>query len=173
MTAIRRQKLLDVLLGYLVEVIDQDEEIYDVLHGTIGMTNAEIRECGLDFLDAYFQTESDQDRLMQKIEHCYQQRRRKWSQMAPEQILARVDEIHAATVVYRVLTRRGVTEDDASWLVRFRNPLAVVSDAWQYANDMDSIICESRMDGLITDIRDRGDAEEDYAMDDDAPPQEN
>ena len=173
MTAIRRQKLLDEMIGYLIEVIDQDEEVYNVLHGTIGMSNAEIRECGLDFLDSYFQTESDRDRLMQKIEHCYQRRRRKWSQMAPEQILAKIDEIHAATVVYRVLTRRGVSEDDASWLVRFRNPLAVVSDAWEYANDLDSIICEERLDVLITELRDRGDAEEDYAMDDDAPPQEN
>lgn len=173
MTAIRRHKLLDEMIGYLIEVIDQDEEVYNVLHGTIGMSNAEIRECGLDFLDGYFQTESDRDRLMQKIEHCYQRCRRKWSQMTPEQILDEIDEIHAASVVYRVLTRRGVSEDDASWLVRFRNPLAVVSDAWQYANDLDSVICESRIDGLITDIRDRGDAEEDYAMDDDAPPQEN
>ena len=150
MTAIRRQKLLDEMIGYLIEVIDQDEEVYNVLHGTIGMSNAEIRECGLDFLDSYFQTENDRDRLMQKIEHCYQRCRRKWSQMTPEQILDEIDEIHAASVVYR-----------------FRNPLAVVSDAWQYANDLDSVICESRIDGLITDIRDRGDAEEDYAMDDD------
>jgi hypothetical protein len=167
MTAIRRQKLLDEMLGYLAELIDQDEELYNVLHGTIGMTNAEIRECGLDFLDGYFQTESDRDRLMQKIEHCYQRCRRKWSQMTPEQILDEIDEIHAASVVYRIITRCGVSEDDASWLVRFRNPLAVVSDAWQLSNDIDSVICESRMDGLIAELHDRGDAEQDYAMDDD------
>ena len=173
MTAIRRHKLLDEMIGYLIEVIDQDEEVYNVLHGTIGMSNAEIRECGLDFLDGYFQTECDRDRLMQKIEHCYQRRKRKWSQMTPEQILDEIDEIHAASVVYRIITRCGVSEDDANWLVRFRNPLAVVSDAWQYANDLDSVICESRIDGLITELRDRGDAEEDYTMDDDASPQEN
>lgn len=173
MTAVRRHKLLNEMISYLVEAIDQDEEIYNVLHGTIGMTNAEIRECGIDFLDSYFQTESDQDRLMQKIEHCYQRCRRKWSQMTPEQILEEIDEIHAATVVYRIITRRGVTEDDASWLVRFRNPLVVVSDMWQYANDLDSIICEERLDYLITELRDRGNAEEDYVMEDDEPQKEN
>ena len=173
MTAIRRQQIMSAMFNYLAERIDQDEEIYNVLHGVIGMTHEEIRDCGLFYLVSFFQPETDQDRLMQKIEHCYQRCRRKWSQMTPEQILEEIDEIHAATVVFRVLTRRGVNEDDASWLVRFRNPLAVVSDAWQYANDLDSIICESRVDGLITDIRDRGDAEEDYAMDDDAQPQEN
>ena len=173
MTAIRRQKLLDEMIGYLIEVIDQDEEVYNVLHGTIGMSNAEIRECGLDFLDGYFQTETDQERLMQKIEHSYRTFQVKWSKMTPEQIINTIDEVYAVTVVNRVLTRRGVSEDDASWLVRFRDPLAVVSDAWEYANDLDSIICEERLDVLITELRDRGDAEEDYAMDDDAPPQEN
>ena len=167
MTAIRRHKLLDEMIGYLIEVIDQDEEVYNVLHGTIGMSNAEIRECGLDFLDGYFQTESDRDRLMQKIEHCYQRRRRKWSQMASEQILDEIDEIHAVSVVYRVITRCGVSEDDASWLVRFRNPLILISDAWQLFNDMDSCICEERLDALITEVRDRGNAEEDYVMEDD------
>ena len=170
MTAIRRQKLLDEMLGYLAELIDQDEELYNVLHGTIGMTNAEIRECGLDYLDPYFQTESDRDRLMQKIEHGYQRCKRKWSQMTPEQILDEIDEIHAATAVYRILTRRGVSEDDASWLVRFRNPLIVVSDEWQQANDIDCFICEERLDVLITDLRDRGDAESNYVMDDEPEP---
>ena len=167
MTAIRRHKLLNEMISYIAEVIDQDEELYNILHGTFAMTNAEIRECGINFLDDYFQADSDKDRLMQKIEHCYQRCRRKWSQMTPEQILDEIDEIHAVSVVYRIITRSGVSEDDTRWLVRFRNPLAVVSDAWQYANDLDSVICESRIDGLITDIRDRGDAEEDYAMDDD------
>ena len=173
MTAIRRQQIMNALFSYLAELIHQDKEIYNVLHGTIGMTHEEITDCGLFYLVGCFQPENDQDRLMQKIEYCYERCKRKWSKMTPEQILEEIDEIYAATVVYRVLTRRGVSEDDASWLVRFRNPLAVVSDAWQYINDLDSIICESRMDGLITDIRDRGDAEEDYAMDDDASLPEN
>ena len=167
MTAIRRHKLLNETIGYLVEMIDQDEEIYNVLHGSIGMTNAEIRECGIDYLDDYFQTESDRDRLMQKIEHSYRAFQVKWSKMTPEQIINTIDEVYAVTVVYRVLTGRGVSEDDASWLARFRNPLAVVSDAWQYANDIDSCICEERMDVLIKDLRDRGNAEEDYVMEDD------
>ena len=173
MTTVRRQQIMSAMFNYLAELIDQDEEIYNVLHGVIGMTHEEIRDCGLFYLVGYFQPETDKDRLMQKIEHGYQRCRRKWSQMTPEQILEEIDEIHAVTVVYRVLTRHGVSEDDASWLVRFRTPLAVVSDAWQYANDMDCIICEERLDVLITELRDRGSAEVDYTMDNDAPPQEN
>ena len=106
MTAIRRHKLLNEMISYIAEVIDQDEELYNILHGTFGMTNAEIRECGINFLDDYFQADSDKDRLMQKIEHCYQRCRRKWSQMTPEQILDEIDEIHAVSVVYRVITER-------------------------------------------------------------------
>lgn len=167
MTAIRRHKLLNEMISYIAEVIDQDEELYNILHGTFGMTNAEIRECGIDFLDDYFQADSDKDRLMQKIEHSYRAFQVKWSKMTPEQIINTIDEVYAVTVVYRVLTRRGVSEDDASWLARFRNPLIVISDAWQLFNDIDSCICEERMDVLIKDLRDRGNAEEDYVMEDD------
>ena len=167
MTAIRRHKLLNEMIGYIAEVIDQDEELYNILHGTFGMTNAEIRECGIDYLDDYFQAETDQDRIMQKVEHCYQRCRRKWSKMTPEQILDEIDEIHAVNTVYRILTRQGVTGDGAGWLVRFRNPLIVISDAWQLSNDIDSCICEERLDALITELRDRGNVEEDYVMEDD------
>ena len=167
MTAIRRHKLLNEMIGYIAEVIDQDEELYNILHGTFGMTNAEIRECGIGYLDDYFQAETDQDRIMQKVEHCYQRCRRKWSKMTPEQILDEIDEIHAVNTVYRILTRQGVTGDGAGWLVRFRNPLIVISDAWQLSNDIDSCICEERLDALITELRDRGNVEEDYVMEDD------
>ena len=173
MTAIRRHKLLNETIGYLVEMIDQDEELYNILHGTFGMTNAEIRECGINFLDDYFQADNDKDRLMQKIEHSYRTFQVKWSKMTPEQIINTIDEIHAVSVVYRVITRSGVSEDDAGWLARFRNPLIVISDAWQLSNDIDCLICEERLDALITELRDRGNAEEDYVMEDDAQPQEN
>ena len=170
MTTIRRHKLLNEIIGYIAEVIDQDEEIYNVLHGTIGMTHAEIRECGIDYLDDYFQAETDQERLMQKIEHSYQQCKSKWSKMTPEQIINTIDEVYAVTAVYRIISRSGVSEDDASWLVRFRNPLVVVSDAWQLANDIDCLICEERMDALIKDLQDRGDVEADYVMEDEQKP---
>ena len=113
---------------------------------------------GINFASARKKFSEDQKKLRKEYEAAG---------MTPEQILDEIDEIHAVSVVYRVITRSGVSEDDTRWLVRFRNPLAVVSDAWQYANDMDSIICEERLDYLITELRDRGDAEEDYAMDDD------
>ena len=87
MTAIRRHKLLNEMIGYIAEVIDQDEELYNILHGTIGMTHEEIRECGIDYLDDYFQAETDQERLMQKIEHSYRTFQVKWSKMTPEQII--------------------------------------------------------------------------------------
>ena len=167
MTAIRRQQIMRAMFNYLAELIDQDEEIYNVLHGVIGMTHEEIRDCGLFYLIGYFQPETDQDRLMQKIEHRYQERKRKWSKMTPEQILDEIDEIYAVNAVYRIITRSGVPEDDAGWLIRFRNPLIVISDAWQLSNDIDSCICEERLDALITELRDRGNAEEDYVMEDD------
>ena len=173
MTAIRRQQIMSAMFNYLAELIDQDEEIYNVLHGVIGMTHEEIQDCGLFYLVGYFQPETDQDRLMQKIEHRYQDCKRKWSKMTPEQLLDEIDEIYAVNAVYRIITRNGISEDAASWLVRFRDPLAVVSDAWAYANDLSSLICEERLDVLIEELQDRGDAELDYVLEDDAPPQEN
>ena len=71
MKAERRRRLLDETVGYLVEAIHDDEELFHVLHETLGMTQKEIRECGIDCLDAFFQTDPDYDRLMEKVERCY------------------------------------------------------------------------------------------------------
>ena len=110
MTAIRRHKLLNEMIGYIAEVIDQDEELYNILHGTFGMTNAEIRECGINFLDDYFQADNDKDRLMQKIEHSYRTFQVKWSKMTPEQIINGVRSCRYGTQL-GVRTRRSEDRD--------------------------------------------------------------
>lgn len=167
MTEERKQQIMGSIFNYLAELIHQDEELYNVLHGAIGMTQEEIRDCGLFYLIGCFRPETAHDRLIHKIERGYRAYMQKWALCFPDQIIDAIDEIHAVSVAYRILSRRGVSKDNADWLVRFSDPLMVVSDAWMVANDIDDWICEDRMEKIVDEMRDRGVDETEYALDED------
>ena len=167
MKAERRRRLLDETVGYLVAAIHGDEELFSILHGTLGMTQEEIRECGIDYLDGFFQTDPDYDRLMEKVERCYKDFRWMWNTTKhPDEIFDAAEKICAVTVCYRLLKSKALSDESVRWLARFRNPLAVVSDAWSLAFDIDRFLAEDRLGMLVEDVRARGNAEEDYELDD-------
>ena len=167
MKAERRRRLLDETVGYLVEAIHDDEELFHVLHETLGMTQKEIRECGIDCLDAFFQTDPDYDRLMEKVERCYKDFKWMWNtQKYQDEVYEAAGKISAVTVCYRLLKSKALSKESVRWLARFRNPLAVVSDAWELAFDFDRLLAEDRLGMLVEDVRARGNAEEDYELDD-------
>ena len=167
MTSKRKSQLISNMLDYLTELIHDEAELFDVLYGSLGMSGKEIHEVGIDYLDGYLRPGSLCDRLAGKIERGYRAYMQKWALCFPDQIIDAIDEIHAVSVAYRILTRRGVSEDNADWLIRFNDPLMVVSDAWMLANDIDDWICEDRLEKIVDDLRDRGDAEVEYALDED------
>lgn len=167
MTSKRKSQLIHNMVGYLIKHINDEALLFDVLYGSFGMSGEEIHEVGIHFLDGYLEPDNSIDRLTEKIEKCYKAYMQKWALCFPDQIIDKIDEIHAVSVAYRILTRRGVSEDNADWLVRFSDPLAVVSDAWMLANDIDDFICEARLEKVIDGLRDRGDAEVEYALDED------
>ena len=105
-----------------------------------------------------------QDRLREKIERCYNEYEAKWLSMTPEQLVYICEEVYAVTLTYKVITREGVPHETVDWLQRFKDPLQVISDAWRYANDMDTVICEAQFDSLIDDLYDKRDAENEYSM---------
>ena len=104
--------------------------------------------------------------LMDKIERCYEEYEAKWLRMTPKQLLFFCEEVYAVTLTHEILALGGVPNDAAGWLLRFKDPLQVISDAWRYANDLDSCMCESRFDALIDEWLDKRDAEEEYTLED-------
>ncbi len=165
----RRHRLLDATVGYLIEEIQGDEELFNVLHGTLGMTKEEIRECGIDYLDGFFQTDPDYDRLMEKVERCYKDFKWMWNTAKyQDEVFDAAEKIYAVTVCYRLLKSKALSDESICWLARFRNPLAVVSGAWSLVFDFDRFLAEDRLGMLVEDIRAHGNAEEDYELDDDS-----
>ena len=56
-----------------------------------------------------------------------------------------------------------VTEEDAAYLLRFKNPLEVVAAAWQEMNGSGGII-DDDMKHILWELRDRQDAEPNFEI---------
>ena len=101
-------------------------------------------------------------RFEQKIRECFEQYEKGWLQKSPEALIEEADEIAS---VQRMAKELPVTaeERDMEYLLRFKNPLEVVSDRWRNETSMES----QNDDGLsyvLWELRDRQDAEYDYEM---------
>ena len=55
MTGNRSHELLNEAVGWIAEHISDDEELYNSLHMVIGLYDDEIEECGIDYLNQYFE----------------------------------------------------------------------------------------------------------------------
>lgn len=103
-------------------------------------------------------------RLRTRVENNYIFYRENWLQMTPEELVDRCEELEAVTRMAKELPT-AVTEADAEYLLRFRNPLQVVSDGWISRNGMDSLIVDDEMFHLLWSLRDRGCDEDEYELD--------
>ena len=109
-------------------------------------------------------------RLQQKVAHNYASFREQWLKLSPAELIDRCEELEAVTRMARTLPD-ALSEDDAEYLLRFKNPLEVVSDAWVSRNGIDALIVDDEMGHLLWSLRDHGNAEDDYEMEDDDPEQ--
>lgn len=57
-----------------------------------------------------------------------------------------------------------VSEEDAEYLLRFKNPLEVVSDEWISRNGMDSLVVDEEMSHILWSLQDMGEAEAFYEL---------
>ena len=57
------------------------------------------------------------------------------------------------------------SEEDMEYLLRFKNPLQVVSDYWLAGIDFKNMTIGNDFEKIIFDLRDTGDAEGDYELD--------
>ena len=57
----RKTELIDKFLAYMLEHYENDEDLYLVLTGPIGMTREEINDFGIEGLDEYFDKNNRSD----------------------------------------------------------------------------------------------------------------
>ena len=101
-------------------------------------------------------------RFEQKIRECFEQYEKGWLQKSPEALVEEAAEIASVQRMARELPS-SATEEDMAYLLRFKNPLEVVSDRWRSETDM-GLQSDSGLDHVLWELRDRQDAEYDYEM---------
>ena len=113
---------------------------------------------------------SSETRLEQKVADNYASFREEWLKLPPAELINRCEEVEAVTRMAQTLPD-SVSAENAEYLLRFKNPLEVVSNAWISRNGIDSLIVDDEIRDLLWSLRERGDAEDDYEMEDDDPEQ--
>ena len=70
-------------------------------------------------------------------------------------MIERCEELEAVTRMAKELPS-AVSEEDAEYLLRFYDPLEVVSDEWISRNGINSLIVDDEMSHLLWSLQDRG-----------------
>ena len=109
-------------------------------------------------------------RLKLKVRDNYAKFKEAWLKLSPAELIDRCEELEAVTRMAEALPS-AVSEENAEYLLHFKNPLEVVSDAWISRNGIDALIVDDEMSHLLWSLRDRGDAEDYYETEDDDPEQ--
>ena len=101
-------------------------------------------------------------RFERKIRECFEQYEKGWLQKSPEALVEEAAEIASIQRMAKELPS-SAAEEDMAYLLRFKNPLEVVSDRWRSETSM-GLQSDSGLDHVLWELRDRQDAEYDYEM---------
>ena len=100
--------------------------------------------------------------LKEKLQTCFDRYKAGWLQKRPEVLIEEAEEIASVQRMFRELPD-AVTEEDAEYLLRFKNSLEVVSDRRQSMNGSGTVV-DDDMSYILWDLRDKQSAEFDYEM---------
>lgn len=163
MTQERKNQLYDQMIAWICEHIQNDEDLFLTLHGCFGMTKEELHDHCIERLDSFFSKDDPRTLLKLKVMANYEEFKAGWLQMEPGDLIAQCAQIEGVTRMMQTLPS-SVSDEDAQYLLRFKNPLEVVSDEWLSRNSMESLVVDDEMSHLLWSLRDHGDAEQFYEM---------
>lgn len=127
------------------------------------MTKKEVFEAYPNIKNLIVGDSSPRSLLKQKVNTNFAGYKEQWLKMSPTELIDRCEELEAVTRMAQELPS-AVSDEDAEYLLRFKNPLEVVSDEWISRNGIDSLIVDDEMSHLLWSLQDRGDAEQCYEM---------
>ena len=162
MTQERKDQLYDEMFGWICEHIHDSKDLYITLHKHFGMSKEELHDHCIESLDEFFPQEDVKTQLEQKVEDCYKEFYASWLMKQPIDLIERAEEIASIQRMAEEFPS-AVTEEDAEYLLRFKNPLEVVSDRWQSMNGSGTVV-DDDMSHILWELRDRRDAEQGYEM---------
>lgn len=163
MTQERKDLLYDKMIAWICEHIPNDEDLFRTLHGHFGMTKEELHDHCIESLDSFFPSEDARMLLKQKVDANFAEYKERWLKMQPVELIERSEELEAVTRMARELPSVA-SEDEAEYLLRFKNPLEVVSDMWIDRYGSEPLIVADDMEHILWRVTDGGDADADYEM---------
>lgn len=167
MTQDRKDQIYDQMIAWICEHIPNDEDLFITLHGHFGMTKSELHDHCIESLDSFFPEDDPRTLLEEKVLANYEEFKAKWLQMEPVDLIEQCDQIEGVTRMMQELPS-DVSDEEALYLLRFKNPLEVVSDEWISRNGMDSLAVDDEISHLLWEMQDRGDVEQLYEMEPEA-----
>lgn len=103
-----------------------------------------------------------QAQLKQKLTDCFEQYKAEWLQKRPDALIEAAEEIAAVQWMFKELPD-AVSDEDAAYLLRFKNPLEVVSDYWTDMYGSCTVVSDE-MSRVLWEICYSQGAEADYEM---------
>lgn len=105
--------------------------------------------------------------LRQRLDENYNAFVQGWLGLDAPSLIEKAEEIAATKTVYQAL--RGGRFRDMEYLLRFRNPLEAVRDQWI---EEENCAPDEEMDHVLWSVSDCGDAEQNYALEENFRPPE-
>jgi hypothetical protein len=164
MTQSQKDAFYDKMFAMIVNELKEDEEFMKyVLNSHFGMTKKEVFEAYPNIKNLIVSDSSPRSLLKQKVNANFAEYKEQWLKMSPAELIDRCEELEAVTRMAQELPS-AVSDEDAEYLLQFKNPLEVVSDEWISRNGIDSLIVDDEMSHLLWSLQDRGDAEQCYEL---------
>lgn len=156
LTQERKDELFSEALKLIGIHLDEENAVR-ALRQHLGMTDAEIAECG-------FAEECDtKTRFEHKLRECLKDYMDAWLQKPPLDLVERSDEISAIRNLAADLPDV-LNQGEMEYLLRFKNPLEVASDAWCGSAFVE--IGEEEFREALFETRERYDLDEHYELTD-------
>lgn len=164
MTQSQKDAFYDKLFAMIINELKEDEGFLKyVLNNHFGMTKKEVFEAYPNTKNLIVSDISPRSLLKQKVNANFADYKEQWLKMSPAELIERCEELEAVTRMAKELPS-AVSEEDAEYLLRFKNPLEVVSDEWISRNGIDSLIVDDEMSHLLWSLQDSGDVEQTYEL---------
>ncbi|MBR5948688.1 MAG: hypothetical protein IKZ82_08620 [Clostridia bacterium] len=95
--------------------------------------------------------ETPRERLKRKIGINFEEYKAGWMKMSSSELIEDCESIQAITCMARVIPC-AVSDEDAEYLLRFKNPLEVVSDEWISRNGIEAVIDSLAIDDEVSNM---------------------
>ena len=107
------------------------------------------------------------DKLVDKISHEYEKMRESWWDMTADELIANAERIAAAKFI-KANIESCVADDEAEYLLGFKEPLAAVIETIMYSYDPQNIAKREWFSDHLYDLYDKHDLDADFEVEEES-----